>query len=215
MSTAVYYRVSTADKGQDIDTQRHAVKAYLDKRGEAYEAVEYTDTQSGKFNTRAGFQRLMRDVRDGKVTRLLVFALDRLSRDFMTLLNALNTFQIQKVKLETLEGEGFDFDSVQSKLLSSIKAYQAESERIKTGERVKAGMSRARDNGVRLGAPKGSKSNRGYRKTYDPSMVQDIKDYHDKGLAWSTIAVIISKTYGQVSSGTVINIARRARDSAA
>jgi DNA invertase Pin-like site-specific DNA recombinase len=77
VKTATYLRVSTT--GQDLEPQRHEIAEYARRRGFG-EVTEYSDTISGAKFTRTGLDKFMRDVRKGRITRLLVVKLDRLGR---------------------------------------------------------------------------------------------------------------------------------------
>jgi len=82
MKVAIYYRVST-DK-QDTDMQRLAIADWLS--GKAAEVVEIIEERgvSGKNNDRPGLLRLMELATDKKIDNVIVYKLDRFSRDATT-----------------------------------------------------------------------------------------------------------------------------------
>jgi DNA invertase Pin-like site-specific DNA recombinase len=78
---AVYLRVSSDD--QSHASQRLAVERWLALQGIAPNKVAwYQDTESGRRNDRKALDRLRADVAAGGRKIVVVYALDRLSRDF-------------------------------------------------------------------------------------------------------------------------------------
>ena len=77
MNTAIYIRVST--EGQRTDSQEREVKRHCQLRGWKNLSI-YTDKISGAKASRPELDRLMQDMRAGKIDRLVVYKLDRLGR---------------------------------------------------------------------------------------------------------------------------------------
>src|SRR4051794_40215091 len=78
---AVYLRVSSDD--QSHASQRLEVLRWLERDGIDPAKVQwYEDTESGPVAPRPAFDRLKDDLRAGKRKTIIVYALDRLSRDF-------------------------------------------------------------------------------------------------------------------------------------
>ena len=94
MNTAVYIRVST--EGQRTDSQEREIKRHCQLRGwKAY--VVYADKISGAKSSRPELDRLMHDMRAGKIERLVVYKLDRLGRSLTHLaliLDEMNRLEI-------------------------------------------------------------------------------------------------------------------------
>lgn len=83
--TAIYMRVSTIAQAQDGDSlpaQRNALREYIDKHDDLTLAGEYVDEgiSGQKFEQRDELQRLLADVKDGKIDLILVTKLDRFFR---------------------------------------------------------------------------------------------------------------------------------------
>lgn len=83
--TAIYLRVSTVGQVQEGDSlaaQRNALKEYIDKHDDLTLAGEYVDEgiSGQKFEQRDELQRLLADVKDGKIDLILVTKLDRFFR---------------------------------------------------------------------------------------------------------------------------------------
>src|SRR4051812_48086543 len=77
MNTAVYIRVSTLE--QRIDSQEQELKRYCRLRGWK-NIASFVDKISGAKSSRPELDRLMQDIRGGKIERLIVYKLDRLGR---------------------------------------------------------------------------------------------------------------------------------------
>jgi site-specific DNA recombinase len=77
MNTALYIRVST--EGQRTDSQEQELRRYCRQRGWK-DLIFYVDKTSGAKASRPQLDRLMQDIRAGKVQRLVVYKLDRLGR---------------------------------------------------------------------------------------------------------------------------------------
>src|SRR6266849_6224685 len=76
-SAAAYVRVSS--RSQDHAMQRHAVERAAAARGDEVR-VWYSEKRSAKVLARPVLDRLRADVRAGKVSKLYVYRLDRLTR---------------------------------------------------------------------------------------------------------------------------------------
>lgn len=148
---AIYVRVST-DK-QEVQNQVLQLKAYA-KRSSFKVYREYVDIISGKEESRPSWDSLFLDAHKKLFDIVLFWDLSRFSRS-----GTLFTLQ----KLQELENLGIDFISYQEPYLNttgmfkdvviSILATVAKIERLQISERTKAGLQRARINGVQLGRP--------------------------------------------------------------
>jgi DNA invertase Pin-like site-specific DNA recombinase len=149
--TAIYVRVST--NGQKTDSQKKELLAYCRGRRWA-NPVTYEDKMSGAVTSRPQLERLMQDMRAGKVERLVCFKLDRLGRSLTHLaliLDEMNRLQVPLVCI----GQGIDTssDSPAGRLQLNVLMAVAEFERGIIKERVNAGLKAAKARGVRLGRP--------------------------------------------------------------
>src|SRR5439155_14176109 len=116
--------------------------------------VLYADKISGARTSRPELNRLMQDLRGGRVRRLVVFKLDRLGRS-LTLL-ALILDEINRLKVPLIaSSQGIDTsdDNPAGKLQLGVLMAVAEFERGIIRERVNAGLAAAKARGVRLGRP--------------------------------------------------------------
>ena len=145
----IYLRVSS--NSQDVKSQEPELSAWA--RSQDAEVEWYRDVASGSSMDRPDLDRLLSDVRSGKVNRVCVWRLDRLGRTakgLMTLLDELNVMRVGFVSLR----EGFDLSTPAGRLmagvLSSVAAYESEVRR----ERQMAGIARAKSDGKRWGGRK-------------------------------------------------------------
>ena len=151
MNSAIYIRVST--EGQRTDSQELELKRYCRQRGWKDTAV-YMDKISGAKASRPELDRLMQDIRAGKIERLIVFKLDRLGRSLTHLALILDELNRLKVPL-IASSQGIDTsdDNPAGRLQLGVLMAVAEFERGIIKERVNAGLSAARQRGVQLGRP--------------------------------------------------------------
>lgn len=152
MTTAVYYRVST-DK-QLIDLQRDAVAHWVKTTKHADPVKEYCDlAMSGKTGKRPAFRKLMRDVKAGRVRTLVVYKLDRLTRDTRTAIKTILWLDELGVKFVAVTQPMFSHGTPFRHAMIAIFAELAQMERETISERVKAGMEAARVRGAKFGRP--------------------------------------------------------------
>lgn len=152
MSSVIgYIRVSTGD--QTTTSQRHAIEARhkVDKWFS-------DDAISGatKAAERPGFADLLRYVRDGDT--VVVYAVDRLGRNTMDVLETVETFKAEGVAVVSIR-EGFDLSTPMGKAMLTMLAAMAELERSNIKARQMAGIERARSEGRNLGRPASIDSN--------------------------------------------------------
>ncbi len=150
MKAAIYARVSTFD--QEPENQLQELRRYVEARG--WTAVEYTDKGvSGSKDRRPALDMLLSDAKRRRFDVLICWRLDRLGRNLrhlVTLIEELQTLGIAFISL----GEGIDCTTPAGKLQLHILAALAEFERARIQERVRAGLARAKAQGVRLGRPR-------------------------------------------------------------
>jgi DNA invertase Pin-like site-specific DNA recombinase len=153
MRVAIYARVSTRDKGQDTDNQVHQLREYCARQGWTIVA-EYTDQASGKTSDREALGKLFAAASRREFDRLVVWALDRLSRE-----GVLQTFaHVERlrswgVELESYTEAHFRTAGPAGELMLAIAAWIAKQERVRLSERTKAGLARAYRAGKRCGRP--------------------------------------------------------------
>jgi DNA invertase Pin-like site-specific DNA recombinase len=145
---AIYARVSTDDKGQDPETQFGLLRNYCQARG--WEAKEYVDYASGKVSKRPGLHQLQNDIAWHRVNTVVIYRFDRLTRSLRELLDLGEDWNNRGVDLISLS-ENVDTTSIQGKLVFQIMGAMAEFESSLIGERVRAGLARAKRQGKHIG----------------------------------------------------------------
>ncbi len=152
---AIYYRVST-DK-QDLSSQRIAVERFLEEQKDQPEKITVFEEEgySGKNTQRPAFHKMMALVTTKKIDTIVVYRLDRFSRDanmaIKTILE-LDQYGVGFVSV-TQPVLNLGHDNPFRRTLLAAFAEIAEIERETIVARVRAGLEAAKKRGVRLGAP--------------------------------------------------------------
>ena len=140
---AIYIRVSTdaqREEGYSIDAQKEALTAYcISKQISNYEY--YIDGGfTGSNLNRPGMQRMIEDAESGRLSHVVVYKLDRLSRsqkDTLYLIeDVLNPHQVAFVSLN----ESMDTGTPMGRLMLGILSAFAQLERENIRERTRMGM---------------------------------------------------------------------------
>ena len=189
---AIYYRVST--EKQDLDSQQQAVEGWLaqleDSKKPKKIMVFKDEGISGSTQKRPGYQDLLQAARSGKIDTIVVYRLDRFSRNAS---DAIKT-------LLSLDEVGVGFISVTQPVLNlghenpfrrtmlAAFAEIAEIERQTIVTRVKAGLEAAKKRGVKLGAP---------TKITDQQRL-DVLEKRKAGMSFRAIAKELGLSYGAV-----------------
>lgn len=147
---AIYIRVSTdaqAEEGYSVEAQKEQLTAYcVSKRIKHYEL--YIDGGwSGSNLARPEIQRLIQDVKDNKISHVIVFKLDRLSRsqkDTLYLIeDVFNPHDVSFVSLNESMDTSTPMGRLMVGILSAFAQLERENIRLRTRmgmkERVKAG----------------------------------------------------------------------------
>ena len=151
--TAIYARVSTANGKQSTDSQLLEVEKYCQMRGWANLEI-YSDKVSGAKATRPALDRMVKDMRSGKVERVVAFKLDRIGRSLTHLCLLVDEMSNLGVPL-ICSSQGIDTsgNNPASTLQLDVLKAVCEFERNLIKDRVNAGLNAARARGVRLGRP--------------------------------------------------------------
>ncbi len=192
--TAIYLRVSS--KQQDHASQLPDLERW--ETANDGQVVWYRDKFSGRTMVRPGMDRLLADLRAGKVDRIVVWRLDRLGRTTRGLCQLFDELTERKVDLVSLR-DGFSLASPAGRLHARILASVAEYETEVRAERVAAGQAVARRQGKRWGGSK-----KGWRWRVSDEQVVAI---HEMKLAGRKI-VHIAKVTG-LSRPTIYRVLRQ------
>lgn len=148
---ALYVRVST-DR-QTAENQLAEVRQLALARG--FDQVVYEEVESAA-KARPVFDRMMADVRAGRVQAVAVWALDRLHRSMTGAISTVLELDRLGVPVLSVREGWLDTSGPVRPLLVAIFGWVAEQERTRLIERTKAGLERARREGKRLGRPRAS-----------------------------------------------------------
>lgn len=163
MKVALYARVSTSK--QDTENQIPALREHAQRRGWQIVA-EYQEAESA---WRGGHQyelgKAIRAARQGRFTVLLVWALDRLSREgALAILSLVHRLGQYGVKVISLQESWTEAPGELQEVLLALAGWVARQESQRRSERTRAGLARVVANGQRLGRPTGSKDRKRRKK---------------------------------------------------
>lgn len=146
MATGIYVRVS--HKSQDTKSQEMDLRTWAKSQDD--EIVWYRDHHTGTEMTRPGMDKLLADVRCGKIIRIACWRLDRMGRTSRGLLTLLEELQALNVRFVSLR-EGFDLGTPAGRLMAGMLASFAAYETEVRQERQLTGIAKAKAAGKRWG----------------------------------------------------------------
>src|SRR5271167_1299131 len=150
MKVALYARVSTLDRGQDVDLQLRELREYCERRGWAV-AAEFVDRGvSGSKESRPALDKLMAGGHRRDFDGVVVWKFDRFARSVSHLLRALETFNALGLTFVSLT-EAVDTSTPMGKMVFTVLGAVGELERSLIVERVRAGMRTAKSKGKAIG----------------------------------------------------------------
>lgn len=191
-SIGIYYRVST-DR-QDLDSQRHAVEnwlAKLDPDKQPKRTTVFSDEgMSGNNLNRPGYKAVLAAAYAQKIDTIVVYRLDRFSRnasDAIKTLLTLDEFGVAFISI-TQPVLNLGHENPFRRTMLAAFAEIAEIERQTIVIRVKAGLKAAKERGVKLGQP--SKVDDGLRLR--------VQEKREAGLSYRAIAEDLQLSYGLI-----------------
>lgn len=152
---AIYARVSTANGRQDTENQIAHLRQFGASQNWEIMGL-YIDHESGKTGDRPEFKRLFADAGKRRFDLVLVWALDRLTREGVAeTFECIKRLDLNGVQFVSFTEEHFRTTGPAGELMVAVAAWIAKQERVRISERVRAGLSRARTHGTRSGRPVG------------------------------------------------------------
>ena len=150
---AIYLRVST-DK-QTVENQRIALAAVAERRGWQIVGTFSDKGISGAKGRedRPGLDDLLKRAQRREFDVVMAWAIDRIGRSLIDLLNTIETLKACGVGLY-LDQQSIDTTTPAGKLMFQVTGAFAEFERSMIRQRVNAGLKRAVEQGKQLGRPK-------------------------------------------------------------
>ena len=161
IKVALYARVSKDEASstgalQDPENQLQPMRKFCEGMGWEIRDV-FIDRASGGSANRPEFQKLLSKVKQKYYDLVLVWALDRFSREGMT--NTLAYIKIlkhYKTGLKSIQESWLDTTQEGvSELLLAFMSWVAQQEKQRISERTKAGLAKKKAEGKILGRPKG------------------------------------------------------------
>ena len=152
MAIALYARKSIERENSiSCETQIEYCKSVIKPDERSEKTIEFIDNgYSGGNVDRDGFQKMMRQIERGKIGKVIVYRLDRISRslsDFVGILETLKKHNVQFVSSQ----ESFDTSSPYGEMIVKILMVFAEFERKSIIERVKHAYAYRSEMGLYMG----------------------------------------------------------------
>jgi DNA invertase Pin-like site-specific DNA recombinase len=194
---AVYVRVSS--RKQDMRSQEPDLKRWAEAFAGDSDVKWYRDKATGKSMNRPGWNRLERDLDTGKVSKVVVWRLDRLGRTasgLTTLFDKLTDRQIGLVSIR----DGLDLSTASGRLMANVLASVAAYENEVRAERIVAGQAAARAAGKTWGG-----STKGRRIRVTAEQISTIRQLHEDGQKVAGIARAVG-----LSRPTIYSVLREA-----
>ena len=129
--TGIYVRVSTDDQkenGFSIDSQLRMLKEYCEKNNYDIIGVYDDGGYSGKTLMRPAMQKLLKDIKDHKLDRLVAVKTDRLSRSNLDGFWLLNYCEENDVKIELIL-EPYDVSTANGEMMFGMNLVFGQRER--------------------------------------------------------------------------------------
>lgn len=204
MLTVAYCRVSTdeqAEEGYSIEGQADKLRAYANLRDLGAVHVIVDPGLSGKNLKRPGLQQLLAAVEAGHVVHVLVWRLDRLSRNLGDLIMLADTFGEHGVALHSVS-ENLDLSSASGRMFYNILGTFAQYFREQLSENVRMGTERAVKEGRWTNRPKTGYDlvNGELVPNADAGRVREVFRLRSKGLSYRTISDRTGITYSTVKA---------------
>ena len=163
MRSAIYSRVSTSE--QDTGNQTSILIEWAERRGFQVVAVYAEEESAWRDGHQLELGKLLNNARKGKFDIVLVWALDRLSREgALAILTLVHRFKVYGVQVISYQESWTEAPGEIGEVLFALTGWVAEMESRRRSERTRAGLARAVRQGKVLGRPPGSKDKRRRKK---------------------------------------------------
>ena len=163
MRIAIYSRVSSAE--QDTSNQVLVLSEWANRRSYQIAEIYEEEESAWKAGHQKQLNRLLHDASKRKFDAVVVWALDRLSREGpLAILTLVNRLKQKGVKLISYQESWTEAPGEMAELLYALTGWVARMESQRRSERTKAGLARVKAQGKRLGRPSGSKDKRKRRR---------------------------------------------------
>ncbi len=169
MSIALYARKSIERENSiSCETQLEYCRAMIKPHEREKNILTFVDNGfSGGNINRDGFQKMLLKIEQGKITKVIVYRLDRISRSLADFVGILNTFKKYGVEFISTQ-EAFDTGSPYGELIVKILAVFAEFERQSIIQRVTQAYEHRSEMGFYMGG------RRPYGFDLEPTVINNI-----------------------------------------
>ncbi len=151
----LYPRVSTEDQsrfGHSLDEQEDKLKQLCKFKGYEIYKIYREEGVSAKNTNRPKFQEMIEDMKAGKINKIIVYKLDRLTRSIRDLENICTMLEEYNCDLESV-AEEINTSNANGKFFIRMLTILAQLEIERTSERTKFGLVRAAKKGHSTGKP--------------------------------------------------------------
>jgi len=183
---ALYCRVSTGNQSTGLEAQVRALRDYCTRNSITDYVIYEDENQSGVKQSRPALDRMMRDVRDGFIGKVIVYSFSRYARSVTHLLRALEEFKKINVGFVSIT-ESIDTNTPLGSAVFTILGAVAQLERDLIAERVRNGLANAKAKGIRIGR----------LKTRDSDLIRKLRA---SGMTFRHIAKIAKCSTGAVGA---------------
>ncbi|MEK4713433.1 recombinase family protein [Sporosarcina sp. FSL K6-5500] len=138
LSVGIYVRVSSeerAKEGYSIDTQTRLLKMFCESQGWTKTELYVDPGHSAKDMDRPEFKRLKKDIENKKINILLVYRLDRMTRNIRDLFDILSLLDEHGAGFKSAT-ENYDTTTAMGRMFIGLVGLLAQWERENLGERV-------------------------------------------------------------------------------
>lgn len=194
----LYPRVSTEDQfrnGHSLGEQKERMLKLCDyKDYEVYKVYEDAGISAKDMN-RPAFQEMIQDIKDGKINKIIVYKLDRLTRSIKDLEEICTFLEENNCSLESM-CEDINTSTANGKFFIRMLTILAQLEIEKTSERTKFGMIGAVKKGHFVGrAPIGydKQDKKLVINNIESEVIRRIFDYYIKGMAANAITKLLNE----------------------
>ena len=150
MKTALYLRVSTIE--QDTANQLPALEDYAKHHGLEIVQTYSEEGTAWKNGHQPKLARLLQDAKHGRFQVVLVWSLDRLSREgSLAILKLVDRLKHYGVRVLSYQESWTEAPGELADILYAITGWVAKMESQRRSERTKAGMERAQKEGKPIG----------------------------------------------------------------
>ncbi len=156
MKTIIYARCSTDETKQDVEIQLEELRDYCKRQGWDYEEVK--EYSSGSKEIPEKLRKVLNQIKNKEFDILLVYDLTRFSRLHPTTTSKMMDFVVEQgCRFVSVQDNIDSSDEIKWLIIKPLFQYLAWVYSRNLSEKVKLGMKKAKEKGLNVGRPKGSK----------------------------------------------------------